>query len=294
MGISLVCPICKVQGRTLNKFWLKEKVSQCKECSLVYRDRAKSEMRNPDILQNYANDFHKDDKSNGIKLFCSDVLSETIKDKTIIFDFGAGNDKIKKLQSIMDDFEYNKDIITYISLDIDGDGHYEINFYETKLVFKSLTQVFQFLNLKITELKVSSFFLVAHHVFEHVEEFDQLVIGLQTISIDVKIFFEVPAEDLFVFRTLIYYLASMPLYYIGHINFFTRKSIYRLASKFGMNVIVKTRTLYQNGALLNDFIDLNKAGGGVVNFFSKFKVTKIIGLTHFVKLEKVDYTIQKN
>ncbi len=268
IGISLGCPICEVQGRVYNKFWFKEKVSRCKECSLFYRDRAKSEMRNPDILQNYANDFHKDDKSNGITLFCSDVLSETTKNKTIIFDFGAGNDKIKKLQSILNDLEYNKDNITYISLDIDGDGNYKIDFDETRLMFKSLKQVFQFLNSIITELKISSFFLVAHHVFEHLEEFVQLIIGVQTISIDVKIFFEVPAEDLFVFRTFIYYLASMPLYYIGHINFFTNKSIYRLASKFNMNAIVKTRTLYQNGALLNDFIDLNKAvGGGSKLFF---------------------------
>ena len=210
--------MCNLEGQILNKFWFKEKIYRCQNCALIYRERIYSEKRNPDILANYLNDSNKDDKNNGIKLLYNDILKENLKSKVIILDFGAGSRNIKKLEAILKVDYYNKDLIQYLALDIDLNGRYILKFSDKLFHFSDLFQVFTFLISKINN-NISEFFFIAHHVFEHVKDFNEIIIQVERLPITKTIFFEVPAENQFVLRTFIYFIARLPLYYIGHINF---------------------------------------------------------------------------
>lgn len=285
-----LCPLCNLEGQILKKFWFKEKIYRCKKCTLIYRERIYSEKRNPDILAIYSNDSHKDNKNNGIKLFCNDIFKKNLKSRTMILDFGAGGGgNIKKLETILKNSDYNKDLIQYVALDIDLSGRYILSFSDKTHLFSDLSQVFSYLiSKKITTYQ--DFFFIAHHVFEHVEDFNEIIIQVERIPIAKSIFFEVPAENQFILRTLIYYIARMPLYYIGHINFFNKKALEKLALKFRMDFIIKTRMLYNNYALFSDFIELkeHRMLSILTKVLSKYKISKMIHLTYYVKLESFD------
>jgi hypothetical protein len=285
-----LCPLCNLEGQILNKFWFKEIVYLCKKCDLIYRARSCSEKRNPDLLANYLNDTHKDDKGNGLKLFCNDIFKENLNSKTIILDFGAGSGSITKFEAILIKKNYNKELVQYIALDLDLSGRYTINFNQKLTYFNDLSQVFIFLNSKIKNLNILQLFLIGHHVFEHIEDFNELIIQIKQIPINKTIFLEVPAENQFILRTFIYAILRMPLYYKGHINFFTKKALEKLASNFEMDLTIKTRTLYKNIDLLGDFIDLKESRmlSILAKVLSQNRISKLIRLTYFVKFKNFD------
>jgi hypothetical protein len=80
------------------------------------------------------------------------------------------------------------------------------------------------------------------------------------------------------------------LYYLGHINFFNTKAIKKLAQNFGMDFIIKTRTLHNNSDLISDFIDLreHRILSIISKVLSQYKISKWIKLTYFVKLGYFD------
>ena len=276
------CPVCG-GGSFKNLLWIREVIYCCSSCKLFYRPRSKSEANNPKLmLEIYNEDNHN---VNGLKVFAHEIIQFPISESTLIFDFGAGNklllNNLREKRKISD--------FQYVSLNLTPSGFLELELNNCVITANTLIEVFDLIAKHILAFNLDKIFFCAHHVFEHLDQFDSVFTQIKLSNIPTFIFLEVPAEEHFMIRTLIFKLCNKNPYFEGHVNFFSKKSLFNLANINGFMVShFETRSISQQSRLIFDFVDF-LPGSIMFNITStliRLPFVKKIPLTYFLVLNK--------